>query len=121
MSDSDPRRWLSPPAIPVIALLASWGPGRVWPIPLVWPSWTFWTGLVLFTVLHTLGIWAHRTFRCHHTSVNPRGDVVAIMADGPCYAKPDVSIALAFVRWRLAVVSATLGVGSAAAGVSCFA
>ena len=82
MSDSDPRRCLFPPAIPVIALLASWGPGRVWPIPLVWPSWTFWTGLVLFTVPHTLGIWAHRTFRRHHTSVDPRGDVVEIMADG---------------------------------------
>jgi len=54
----------------------------VWPIPLVWPSWTFWTGLVLFTVSHTLGIWAHRTFRRHHTSVDPRGDVVEIMADG---------------------------------------
>src|SRR5216684_6868409 len=83
MSDSDPRTFPFPPAIPVIGLLAGWGLGLVWPIPPVWPSWTFWTGLVLFTGPHTLGIRAHRTFRRHHTSVSPRGDVVEIMTDGP--------------------------------------
>jgi protein-S-isoprenylcysteine O-methyltransferase Ste14 len=83
VTDTDPRRIPFPPAIPVIALLASWGLGRLWPIPMAWPNWTFWAGLVLFTVPHALGIWAHRTFRRHHTTVNPRGDVVDIMIDGP--------------------------------------
>lgn len=83
MTEIDPRRFPFPPAIPVIALLASWGLGRVWPIPLAWPDWTFWVGLVLFTVPHALAIWPRRTFRRHRTSINPRGDVVDIMADGP--------------------------------------
>jgi len=50
-------------------------PGLVSPIPLEWPNWTFWVGLLLFTVPHALGIWAHRAFRRHRTTVNPRGDV----------------------------------------------
>jgi len=83
MTEIDPRKVPFPPAIPVIALLAAWGLGRVWPIPLAWPNWTFWVGLVLFTVPHVLGIWAHRTFQRHHTTVNPRGDVVEMMTDGP--------------------------------------
>jgi protein-S-isoprenylcysteine O-methyltransferase Ste14 len=83
MTDPDPRRFPFPPAIPVIALLASWGLGQVWPIQAAWPNWTFWAGLVLFTVPHVLGIWEHRTFRRHHATVNPLGDVVEIMTDGP--------------------------------------
>jgi hypothetical protein len=51
------------------------------PIPLEWPNWTFWVGLLLFTVPHALGIWAHRAFRRHRTTVNPRGDVMNIMTD----------------------------------------
>jgi protein-S-isoprenylcysteine O-methyltransferase Ste14 len=83
MTCHDPRRFYFPPAIPVIALLVSWGLGRLSPIPLAWPGWTCWAGLVLFTAPHTLGIWAHRTFRRHHTTVNPRGDVANIITDGP--------------------------------------
>ena len=48
---------------------------------LEWPNWTFWVGLLLFTVPHALGIWAHRAFRRHRTTVNPRGDVMNIMTD----------------------------------------
>jgi protein-S-isoprenylcysteine O-methyltransferase Ste14 len=83
MANSDPRRFPFPPAIPVIALLASWGLGQVWPIAVPWPNWTFWAGLALFTLPHLLGIWAHRTFLRHRTTVNPRGDVAEIMTDGP--------------------------------------
>ena len=83
MTNTDPRRFPFPPAIPVVALLASWGLGHVWPVPLAWPYWTFWAGLALFTMPHALAIWAHRTFRRHRTTVNPRGDVTEIMTDGP--------------------------------------
>jgi protein-S-isoprenylcysteine O-methyltransferase Ste14 len=80
---SDPGTFPFPPAIPVIALLVSWGLERARPIPFAWPRWTFWAGLVLFTVPHVLTIWAHWTFRRHHTTVNPRGNVIEILTEGP--------------------------------------
>ena len=83
MTGDDPRKFLFPPAIPVVGLLASWVLGLVWPIPLAWPNWTFWVGLLLFTVPHAFAIWAHLTARRHRTTVNPRGDVKTIMSDGP--------------------------------------
>jgi protein-S-isoprenylcysteine O-methyltransferase Ste14 len=83
MTGDDPRKFLFPPVIPVVGLLASWVLGLVWPIPLTWPNWTFWVGLLLFTVPHAFAIWAHLTARRHRTTVNPRGDVKTIMSDGP--------------------------------------
>jgi protein-S-isoprenylcysteine O-methyltransferase Ste14 len=82
-SRDDPRRFPFPPAIPVIALLVSWGLGRIWPIPLVLPNWTFWLGLMLFTVPFLVAFWAFRTFSRHRTPVDPRGDVAEIVTDGP--------------------------------------
>ena len=82
-NDSDPRRFPFPPLLPVLVLLASWGLGRLWPLPLTYPRWTFWVGLVLFTVPHALAIWAHRTFVRHHTTANPTGEVKTIASDGP--------------------------------------
>ncbi len=80
---NDPRKFPFPPLIPIAALLASWGLQQVWPLPVIWPHWFFWIGLFLFIVPYTLTIWAFRTFRRHHTVVNPRGDVSAIVTSGP--------------------------------------
>ena len=57
------RRWL-------------WLAGAIAFVVAVW-------NLALFTVPHALAIWAHLTFRRHRTTVNPRGDVVVFMTDGP--------------------------------------
>ncbi len=80
---SDPRRFPFPPLIPILALVASWGLGRLWEIQTNWPEWSRWLGWVLFTVPHGMGIWAHSTFRRHHTTVNPRGDVNQLVTSGP--------------------------------------
>jgi hypothetical protein len=63
--------------------LGELGLGQVWPIPVAWPNWTFRAGLALFTVPHVFGVWAHGTFHRHRATVNPRGDVVEIVTDGP--------------------------------------
>jgi protein-S-isoprenylcysteine O-methyltransferase Ste14 len=83
MAANDPRKFPFPPAIPIVGLLASWGLQEVWPIALDWPEWTFWVGLVLFVAPFALVAWAQLTFRRHGTVVDPRGDVAAIVDDGP--------------------------------------
>ena len=80
---SDPRRFPFPPAIPIIALVLSWVIGRLWPIEVNWPAWTRWIGWVLFTTPPLLVFSAVRTFRRHHTAVNPRGEVTTIVTSGP--------------------------------------
>lgn len=82
-TENDPRRFPFPPALPILALLISWGLGRIWPIAISWPAWTFWLGLALFTLPLGLAIWAVRVFRQHGTVVNPTGEVTRIVASGP--------------------------------------
>jgi protein-S-isoprenylcysteine O-methyltransferase Ste14 len=83
MTVDDPRKFPFPPLILIVGLLASWGLQHVWPLPVVWPHWFLWVGLFLFLAPHALAVWAHLTFRRHHTVVNPRGDVSAIVTEGP--------------------------------------
>jgi protein-S-isoprenylcysteine O-methyltransferase Ste14 len=82
-SGRDPRRFPFPPAIPVIALVLSWGLGRLWPVSVDWPMWTRWVGWVLFLTPSVLAIAAVRTFRQHHTAIDPLGTVTTIVASGP--------------------------------------
>ena len=79
----DPRKFPFPPALPIIALLLSWGLGRIWPIAISWPAWSFWFGLALFTLPYGLALWGVRTFHRHHTVVRPTGDVTQIVTSGP--------------------------------------
>src|SRR5437867_933895 len=79
----DPRRFPFPPAIPIIALLLSWVMGRLWPIDVNWPTWTRWVGSALFLTAPVLALSAVRTFRRHHTAVNPLGEVTTIVGVGP--------------------------------------
>ena len=80
---SDPRRFPFPPAIPVAALLVSFGLGLIWPLPLQLPGWTRWLGLALFTLPFLFAMWAARTFRRHQTPVKPLGQVTGIVDEGP--------------------------------------
>ena len=80
---SDPRRFPFPPAIPTIALLLSWALGRLWPVEVYWPAWTRWVGWVLFVTPPLLAFSAIRTFRRHHTALNPLGEVTTIVESGP--------------------------------------
>jgi protein-S-isoprenylcysteine O-methyltransferase Ste14 len=80
---TDPRKFPFPPAIPIIALLAGWGLGKLWPIHFAWPPWTRWVGWVLFTAPFCLALWAAATFRRHSTPVNPLGKVTTIVSAGP--------------------------------------
>jgi protein-S-isoprenylcysteine O-methyltransferase Ste14 len=80
---SDPRRFPFPPAIPIIALLLSWGLGRLWPLAVSWPTWTRWAGWALFVASPVLAVAAVRTFRRHQTAVNPLGKVTMIVDSGP--------------------------------------
>jgi protein-S-isoprenylcysteine O-methyltransferase Ste14 len=80
---SDPRKFPFPPAIPIVALLLAWGMGTLWPIEVNWPGWSRWVGWVLFVLPPVLAVAAVRTFRRHHTAVNPRGQVTTIVASGP--------------------------------------
>jgi uncharacterized protein YbjT (DUF2867 family)/protein-S-isoprenylcysteine O-methyltransferase Ste14 len=82
-STGDPRRFPFPPAIPVAALLLSWGVGLLWPLHLDWPLWFRWVGWVLLLTPLALAVSAVRTFRRHHTALNPRGQVTSIVASGP--------------------------------------
>ena len=80
----DPRKFPFPPVIPIIALLLSWGLGRLWHMDVSWPAWSqlvgwarsSWTAvaLVLSAVL---------AFRRHHTVVDPLGKVSTIVMSGP--------------------------------------
>ena len=79
----DPRKFPFPPVIPVAALILSWLTGLLWPIAIDWPSWTRPVGWVLFLAPILLAIWGARTFRQHHTVVDPRGDVTRLVTDGP--------------------------------------
>ena len=79
----EPRRFPFPPAIPIIALLLSWGLGRLWPMEMSWPIWTRWVGWVLFVTAPLLAVAAVRTFRRHQTTVNPLGKVTVIVDSGP--------------------------------------
>jgi protein-S-isoprenylcysteine O-methyltransferase Ste14 len=80
---TDPRKFPFPPAIPILALLLSWGMGKVWPVDVNWPAWIRWIGWVLFVTPPLLAISAVRTFHRHQTAVNPRGEVTTIVASGP--------------------------------------
>lgn len=79
----DRRTFPFPPLIPVIALVASWALGRLWPLPLHLPAWTVWLGLLLFTVPFLFAFWATQVFRRHRTPVDPRGAVTEIVTEGP--------------------------------------
>src|SRR4249919_735380 len=68
---ADPRRFPFPPAIPIVALLLSWGVGRQWPIDVSWPVWSRWVGWALVIASVVLAVSAVRTFRRHHAAVNP--------------------------------------------------
>jgi protein-S-isoprenylcysteine O-methyltransferase Ste14 len=80
---ADPRRFPFPPAIPVVALLLGWGAGRLWPIDVNWPVWFQWVGWALVIASVVLAVSAVRTFRRHHTAVNPLGQVRTVVASGP--------------------------------------
>jgi protein-S-isoprenylcysteine O-methyltransferase Ste14 len=80
---NDPRRFPFPPAIPVIALLLSWGMQKIWPLELDWPRWARWAGWVLFTTPYLLAAWGVITFRRHHTAVDPLGEVKTVVSSGP--------------------------------------
>jgi protein-S-isoprenylcysteine O-methyltransferase Ste14 len=82
-SRTDTRRFPFPPGIPLLGLLLGWALGRVWPIPIHWPAWTRWLGWILFVAPFFAAVWAARTFRRHHTVVDPRGDVTTIVTSGP--------------------------------------
>ena len=79
----DPRRFPFPPAIPVVAVVLSWGIGKLWPLSMNWPEWTRWIGWLLFVTPPLLAIAAIHAFRRHQTVVNPRGQVTTIVASGP--------------------------------------
>src|ERR1700733_15362236 len=79
----DPRRFPFPPAIPIVALLLSWGLGALWPANLSWPTWTHWAGWALFVTPPVLAIAAVRTFRHHHAVIDPLGKVSTIVDSGP--------------------------------------
>jgi hypothetical protein len=76
---------------------------------------------VLFTVPHVLGIWAHRTFRRHDTTVNPRGEVASVGAASaalvrggaalafPAGAKRPVPIAYNVVSFNYRLVEHAMG------------
>ena len=79
----DPRRFPFPPAIPVAALLLSWGLQRAWPLEIHWPPWTRWVGWVLLLAPPLFAAWAAITFRRHQTTVNPLGESRTIVRAGP--------------------------------------
>src|SRR5258708_26016646 len=80
---SDPRKFPFPPGIPILALLLSWGLGRIFPIAISWPPWSRCLGLTLFILPFGLAVWAARTFRRHGTVVKPTGDTTQIVSSGP--------------------------------------
>ena len=57
--------------------------GRLWHIDVNWPAWSRWVGWALVVTHPILALSAVRTFRRHHTAVNPRGEVTTIVASGP--------------------------------------
>jgi protein-S-isoprenylcysteine O-methyltransferase Ste14 len=77
------RRFPFPPAIPVAALLVSWGLDRLVPISVPWPEWSRPFGWMLFTLPWIFGIAAVMTFKRHRTVVNPRGKVTTLVRGGP--------------------------------------
>ena len=102
---TDPRKVHFPPAIPILALLAGWGLGKLWPIDLAWPEWTRWVGWVLFIAPFSIAIWAAMTFRRHNTPVDPRGKVATVVTAGPFrYSRNPmyVSLMLSYVGGILA-------------------
>jgi protein-S-isoprenylcysteine O-methyltransferase Ste14 len=82
-SARDPRKFPFPPAIPIVALLLSWGAGRLWPIDVNWPAWSQWIGWALVIAACGLALSAVRTFRRHRTTVNPLARATTIVASGP--------------------------------------
>jgi protein-S-isoprenylcysteine O-methyltransferase Ste14 len=79
----DSRRFPFPPAIPIVALVVGWGMGRLWPIDVHWPGWVRWVGWALVITEAVLAISAVRTFRRHHTALNPLGQVTTVVTSGP--------------------------------------
>ena len=57
--------------------------GRLWPMEVNWPAWSRWLGWALCVTPLLLAFSAARTFRRHHTVVNPLGAVTTIVASGP--------------------------------------
>ena len=82
-SKTDSTRFPFPPGIPLVGLLLGWALGRIWPIPIHWAAWSRWLGWFLFVSPFFIGAWAIRTFRRHHTVVDPRGGVATIVSAGP--------------------------------------
>jgi protein-S-isoprenylcysteine O-methyltransferase Ste14 len=80
---TDPRRFPFPPAIPIVALLLGWVAGQLWPIDVYWPAWFQWVGWALVIASVVLAVSAVRTFRRHHTALNPLGQVTTVVASGP--------------------------------------
>lgn len=82
-SPDDPRKFPFPPGIPLLALLAGWGLGLLWPVPIAWPAWTRVAGWLLIIAPFFLAVWAVATFRRASTAVNPLGKVTGIVSAGP--------------------------------------
>ena len=118
---ADPRRFPFPPAIPVVALLLGWGAGRLWPIDVNWPVWFQWVGWALVIASIVLAASAVRTFRRHHTALNPLGHVTTVVASGPFrYTRNPMYLSLlAAPRGWHARVSVALGGDPLRPRVSC--
>src|SRR5215831_11159175 len=80
---TDPRKFPFPPALPIVALLLSWGMEYFFPIRWHWPAWTFWAGLGLLTLPFSVAIWGVRVFHRHGTAVKPTGTTTQIVDSGP--------------------------------------
>lgn len=80
---SDPRKFPFPPGISILALLLSWGLGKVWPREISWPAWSRWLGVAVFILAFGLSVWSVRTFRSHGTVVKPTGDTTEVVTSGP--------------------------------------
>jgi protein-S-isoprenylcysteine O-methyltransferase Ste14 len=103
---SDPRKFPFPPAIPIAALVLSWGLGKIWPLHLAWPAWTRSLGWVVLAIALLLAGSAIATFRRHHTSPDPRGKVASIVADGPFrYSRNPMYVALMLIQTGVMLAS----------------
>src|SRR5258708_10457251 len=80
---SDPRKFPLPPGIPILALLLSWGLGKIWMMAIPWPAWSRWLGVALFILPFGLAVWGARTFGRHGTVVKPTGDTTQVVTSGP--------------------------------------
>jgi protein-S-isoprenylcysteine O-methyltransferase Ste14 len=103
---SDPRRFPFPPAVPLVALLFSWGLGKIWSFRIQWPGWLQWAGWALFASALLLVGWAIATFRRYHTTPDPRGKVSTIVTTGPFrYSRNPMYVALMLIYIGVMLVS----------------